>query len=365
MKRSILFYISGHGLGHSSRCCEVIRKMQRMAPQYRYLIRTPAPRWFFDVSLGDGFEQFACQLDIGVVQKDSLHLEEEKTLEAYASLLKRKESLIGEELSFLRGHDVALVVGDIPPLSFEIAEMGGVKGVAIANFSWDWIYAPYVEKFPFFRHLIEEIRSSYRHAHTLLRLPLHGDLSVFSQIVDIPLIARKSQKRPKETREILGLPLDRKIVLMSFGGHGVQDIHLLPLKKLDDVLFVTDDASKAVLPNIFMLRPSLLNSRGLRYEDLVRASDVVVTKPGYGIVAECIANQTPILYTSRGDFPEYEVLVKGMERYLNTSYLSLEEFLAGRWEKQLVSLLSEEKKFVEEDVSGAFQAARYLCALLA
>ncbi len=364
MKRSILFYISGHGLGHSSRCCEVIREMQRMAPNCRYLVRTPAPKWFFDITLEDGFEYFACQLDIGVVQKDSLHLEEEKTLEAYASLLERKEALVEEELSFLRGHGVSLVVGDIPPLSFEIAEMGGVQGVAISNFSWDWIYAPYVKMFPFFDHLIEEIRSSYRYAHTLLRLPLHGDLSVFPRIVDIPLIARKSQKEPQETRELLGLPLDKKIVLMSFGGHGVQDIHLLPLKNLDDILFVTDDASKAVIPNIFLLNPSFFSSQGLRYEDLVRASDVVATKPGYGIVAECIANQTSILYTSRGDFPEYEVLVKGMEKSLNTRYLSLEDFLAGKWEKQLFSLLSEEKKINEEDVSGAFQAARYLCALL-
>ena len=29
---------------------------------------------------------------------------------------------------------------------------------------------------------------------------------------------------------------------------------------------------------------------GLRYEDLVRAADVVVTKPGYGIISEAIAN---------------------------------------------------------------------------
>ena len=32
----------------------------------------------------------------------------------------------------------------------------------------------------------------------------------------------------------------------------------------------------------------------------MRAADVVVTKPGYGIISECIANDTAILYTSRG-----------------------------------------------------------------
>jgi hypothetical protein len=39
---------------------------------------------------------------------------------------------------------------------------------------------------------------------------------------------------------------------------------------------------------------------GLRDEGLVAAVDVVVSKPGFGIIAECIANDTVLLYTSRG-----------------------------------------------------------------
>ena len=31
---------------------------------------------------------------------------------------------------------------------------------------------------------------------------------------------------------------------------------------------------------------------GVRYEDLVGAAEAVVTKPGYGIISECIANDT-------------------------------------------------------------------------
>ena len=54
-----------------------------------------------------------------------------------------------------------------------------------------------------------------------------------------------------------------------------------------------------------------LYGSGLRYEDLVAACDVVATKPGYGIIAECVANRTAILYTSRGRFVEYDVLVAG------------------------------------------------------
>ena len=57
----------------------------------------------------------------------------------------------------------------------------------------------------------------------------------------------------------------------------------------------------------------------LRYEDLVHAVDVVVTKPGYGIVAECLANGTAMLYTSRGRFREYDVMVAEMPAFCAAS----------------------------------------------
>ena len=56
--------------------------------------------------------------------------------------------------------------------------------------------------------------------------------------------------------------------------------------------------------------------------------DVVATKPGYGIIAECIANETALLYTSRGHFVEYDVMVREMPRYLRCGFISNEELYA-------------------------------------
>ncbi len=60
---------------------------------------------------------------------------------------------------------------------------------------------------------------------------------------------------------------------------------------------------------VHVIAEEQLYGRGFRYEDLVRAVDVVITKPGYGIIADCIANDAAMLYTSRGRFAEYEVMV--------------------------------------------------------
>ena len=78
----------------------------------------------------------------------------------------------------------------------------------------------------------------------------------------------------------------------------------------------------------------------MRYEDLVAACDVVATKPGYGIIAEAIANDTAMLYTSRGHFVEYDVLVREMPRYLRCGYIDHDALFAGQWRRVLDDILA-------------------------
>ena len=73
-----------------------------------------------------------------------------------------------------------------------------------------------------------------------------------------------------------------------------------------------DDIARA--QRLTVLSPGSTLPAGLAYQDVVAAADLVITKPGYGIVSECVANGTPLLYTSRGRFVEYDVFVAEMPR---------------------------------------------------
>ena len=56
-----------------------------------------------------------------------------------------------------------------------------------------------------------------------------------------------------------------------------------------------------------------------------------MTKPGYGIVSECVANGAAIVYTSRGRFAEYPVMVAEMPPFLRCTEIAYDDLLAGRW----------------------------------
>ena len=104
--------------------------------------------------------------------------------------------------------------------------------------------------------------------------------------------------------------------------------------------------------------------RGYRYEDLVRAVDVVVTKPGYGIISECLANDTALLYTSRGDFREYQVLVDAMPKFLRCGFIDHADLFAGNWQPHLDALLAQPAPPTRPETNGAEVAADILLAIL-
>jgi L-arabinokinase len=107
-----------------------------------------------------------------------------------------------------------------------------------------------------------------------------------------------------------------------------------------------------------------LKARGLGYEDLVAASDVVVSKPGYGIVSECIANGAALLYTSRGHFVEHDVFVAEMPLALRCRYIPQEDFLAGRWSDAVEALLAQPAVGQPFALNGSEVAAEEILSMI-
>ena len=325
----IVCYVSGHGFGHASRVCEVLRALQPEA----VMVRSTVPRWFFELSYGGAFEHADCRLDVGAVQADSLTIDIDATAAAYAAIEAGREALIAAEVAALSAWRPDLVFADIPGLAFDVAAALAVPGMAMTNFSWDWIYADYAADQPAFVPLVAALRRSYAQATLLCRLPLHGDLGAFPRIRDVPLVARRAARERDDVRTQLALPRDRRVVLLSFGGIGLT-LDAVPV--IAGVDFVgTSGAAVGGAAGCRVIDTDELLAAGVRYEDLVGAADAVLTKPGYGIVAECIANRTPIVYTARGRFAEYAVLVAGIEAHLANAFIDPIDLRAGRWQTAL------------------------------
>jgi L-arabinokinase len=359
----VVFYVSGHGLGHATRDVEVIRSIGRLEPGVSVAVRSSAPSWIF-AGAGPALVDLAhVDVDTGVAQIDSLRLDEDETARLAARFYDEFDRRVEAEARVIAESGAAVVVGDIPPLAFAAAARAGVPSIALANFTWDWIYEAYASFATLAPETLGIVRRAYARATRALRLPLHGGFEPMARAVeDIPLIARHAGHARDETRRLLHLENGRIVALASFGGHGVDLPYADIARSGHFTLLLTDfeDRGGAHPDNLRCVNAAWLNEQGYRYSDLVAAADVVVSKPGYGIVSECVANGPALLYSDRGRFREHDLFVAMMPRLLRCRHISQDDLRAGRWSDAIDALLAQGPPPERVPTDGADVAARII-----
>jgi UDP:flavonoid glycosyltransferase YjiC (YdhE family) len=351
---SVALVVSGHGYGHSVRCAQVAAALlQRDA---RVVVHTSAPQWLYPREV----VYTRVETDVGVVQRGGLELDIDATREAWQAFTSATR--VNAEARLLRAQDVDFVLGDVPPLAFAAAAQAGIPSAGLANFTWDWIYGAR----PDFDEAIACIRVGYAQAGRLLRLPLHSAdpdaFCAFTEIEDVPLIARKAGRSRDEVRREYGIAEQQRVVLLSFGGFDAPGMNVAALGAWQDYVFV-------VAPPINVKRhlPAnvlVLDRQSDDYVSLLAACDAIITKPGYGIVADCLANRVPVLYTERGPFREYPVLADALERFGNARYITNADLFEGHVGPYLDALLGKRKGWTAECMNGADVVAERIFALV-
>lgn len=347
-KHRIAYYITPHGFGHAVRSLEILRRLAELGPDIEPTIVSDIPDSLVEQNLGRLPNIRRLRLDMGLYQYDSVRFDLKKSLDMLSALNAASEEMIDREVEFLRRERVGLVVSDIAWLPFEAAYRCGVPSIGIGNFTWDWIYSAYAEQDPRWEPLIANIRRGYRKCPLFLQLPMHGDCSACPRIEDVPLVARKAWKSRSEARRILGLDPGDKVVLVSFVTLELDEAAMRRLESIDGIVFLYKSPLEFGIPGAVKV-----NDAALSFPDAVGAADAVITKPGYGIVSDCLAQGTPMIYTERGPFVEYPVLVDTIQRELASVFIDSKDFRAGKWGDSIRHVLSLPRRLSDIRGDGA------------
>ena len=335
----IAYYITPHGFGHAVRSLEVIRHLLWQNPSLEVTVVSDIAEFLVEQRAGKLLPFRRKRLDVGLVQEDSIRFDLPATRQALQTLYQNRKALVAEEVRFIKAEGIQTVISDIAFLPFQAASRCGIPAIGLGNFTWDWIYGGYAEADPSWHPLIAWIKEGYRQCDLLLQLPMHGDCSSCPKRQQVPFVVRKADRPPAATRRLVGWEPDKKHYLIAFSH---LDLSESALNRL------------AVIPNtIFLFKHPLsfrfangrsLDAFDLSYSDVVAAVDGVITKPGYGIVADCLVHGTPIAYTDRGPFPEYDILVEAIQQHLPNVHLPSEDLYAGRWEGLLRELAGQRRR---------------------
>ncbi|KAA3619975.1 MAG: hypothetical protein DWQ05_04415 [Calditrichaeota bacterium] len=328
----VAFYITGHGYGHAVRSCAVIDACSQRNPFVFFHIRSAAPSWLFKLSLNSNYIHYPVQNDVGTIQQSFDKVDIPATLQSLDSFFACENEWLENEIAFLQKNQIRLVIGDIPPLAFEAAHRAEIRSIAIGNFSWDWIYSAYLKTFPGFKRHIWKIQKYYRRADLLLKLPFHGDMPAFPRSVEIPLLCKKAKRKSADIRGSLNCSPGHKLVLVALRQADRARLNLNKLASMKNVSFVFSGEVESYSNFRTVAEDEL------PFAELINAVDFVVSKPGFGIVADCIAHNKPLLYTDRADFSECKVLMDGLQAYSNSVFISNDDFWAGNWQEALAYL---------------------------
>lgn len=336
----IRFYVSGHGFGHATRSAAVIRALQRIAPATPVQVRSSAPASLFP----PGVECLPGPVDPAVVESaDALTVDGPASAAALAGFVQQLPDFVIAEAASARRAGVRLIVGDIPFSAGLVARAAGIPSVAFGNFIWDWIFATIPEAEPW----IPAIRDAYGCFDVALRLPLsHADgWNVFRRVEDVPLVAPRALRPREEILKTLGLTRENRPIVLIGGRAALEE---------DALARVRSGCSSYV----FLHNHSLPD-----FHELVRAADIVVSKIGYSIAAECIAEGTALLFPPRAGFREERILAEETPRLTRALPIPYRDWSSGNWLPYLNAVLSLPAPDEQPEPDGAREVAVRLLSI--
>lgn len=350
----IAYFISPHGYGHATRSIAIMQALSRKAQHIKFSIVTSLNEQVFQDN-GINYQYFPIVTDVGLYQHDAFNEDIEKTVNALDNLFPFNQDVLSEATAICR--HCSYILCDISPLGIAVAEQLNIPSILLENFTWDWIYEPYLAESKELKTYAEQFKAYYARADYHLQLePVC--LSNSSADQSISPVFRLHRHEPGELFQ--DLPINnRPIILITLGGISTAYQFLQRLAAYPDYFFIIPSAGRYELTENALLLPVQSN---YYHPDLIHNSDLVVCKTGYSTMAEIYHSGVPLAYLGRDKFPESEIIEAFIREYLSGKKLTQAEFASGDWLERLPELLQQPRKPVI-DTNGADQIAEFILSI--
>jgi len=321
--------LSSHGYGHVARHAAVLTELNRVKPEWKFVVSTSVDPSFLKLVFDGLPVQFRpFQWDVGMVQTDALTVDLESTVKALDILNSSLLNKIISESKWIQSQaKKVIIIADIPPSAAELSSILGVPLIWIGNFGWDDIYKPFGK---LFSEYISSATRQYSRGDLLLRLPfsLAMNWGVNEKSVGI------TYSKPKDLPDSFLRTISRikvPIITIGFGGIALGFNHKI-FKQWPDFHFLLSNYKQKDLEN---------NCKGLtnytyippsfRILDVLPLSKRFICKPGYSSLCEALSQGVGLHVVQRKGFAESEALLKGIRLYGYHRFMDQTQFQVGDW----------------------------------
>lgn len=330
----LLLAVTAHGYGHLAQSAPVVECLCRRIPGLRVTLQGDIDPGFARRRLPAGFTQIRAAADLGLVMDGPLVTRWVESLKAYRAFEAEYGRHLERQLILLRKLAPDLVLADVPWLPLDAARRLDIPAVGLCSLTWYDVLreCPLGDQVP--AELLERMAAAYGSADLFIRPAPSMPMDWLPNGVDVGPIAAQRPHRGAEIRGRLGLASDRPLAMMQFGGFAGFD-PLRDWQEQEQVHWLVQD-----LGGTRRRDASALADLGLDMLDVIGSLDLLLAKPGYGTFAEAACHGVPVLYVSRGDWPEEPVLTRWIRHQVPAQEVPLSDLLAGRLAEPIHNLLA-------------------------
>ncbi len=395
----LLVDITAHGYGHIAQTAPVVNELVRRMPNLRVTVRSAASTDYLQQRFTIPFQHIHTALDFGMTMFNAVDVDVPRSLENYREYHADWEAKVELAANEMRALQPDLLFANVPYLSLAAAQVAQIPAVAMCCLNWADIYQHYAPDDAASHAIHAQMLAAYNSAQPFLKvsptMPMHS-LSRARGISPIAQLGINQRERvggqrtsnadgskslnPSQPPLVRGgagfaLPLTRgswrgldsgdlteidgceRWVLIAMGGIDYR----LPMEnwpRISGVRYLVPQAW-----NVQRDDTSALETMGMSFSDLLASCDAVLTKPGYGTFAEAACAGIPVLYVSRGEWPEQPYLIEWLAQHGVCREVSAAQLHSGELEKLLQQLWQQTKPGVPT-AGGAVEAADVLARYL-
>lgn len=305
----LLVDISSHGFGHLAQMAPVVRRLREEVRDLEVTVRGGLPQVWLERRVARPFTSVATDQNFGLDMRSPFEIDAAASYARYSALHERYRAAIGDLADWIRATGFDAVLSDISYPVLAAARVVGIPSLAFSSLNWLDLFRFYCGGFEGSAAIAADIEEAYGSATVFCRLQPGMPMSSLVTVPVPEIIAEIGIPRCEAIRRRLNRPAQAKIVVFAFGG-------IVPGLRPrwresavgNHIVFAPDEwcTEGPWLP---------MAASGTSFLDLIASADVVITKAGYGIVAEVAAAEIPALLITRGDWPEEPYLIEWLQAY--------------------------------------------------
>ena len=286
------FYISSHRFGHMTRCLGIIENILKTNDYNLYIACNKKQSDFARIYLAKHKDRIIYKdlvTDIGLVNKEnSLEVDKFSLQQQLLDFTSSWEDVVNDEYDFLKNLNIICIVSDISPIGTLVGDKLQLPVVLITNFTWIEQY----EHIGIDESIINKYIQAYSYVTKFIKYDLCLPISSVNckEVYEVGFTCREIDfDKVEKIKQQYG-----KSIMVTCGKSA--NLNTINIKNFNGTIFTTSgiDITCDEDCNVVNLPIDILDT-----QNYIAASDMVITKAGWGTIGEAILGHTNIVLIER------------------------------------------------------------------